>query len=214
MTENLLKLVIGAELELDSLADVVLNNLHSELLGYNHNQNLLISHPKKDGIPVQIDPGEKFIVSIKQDGEDVCFETEVVALMMEPYPHLHTTYPVSIRSGSIRKSNRVPAAPARIRLISDEADDETILSIMNVSCAGACLLADRRLGAVDDMFQIDLQKEDGKSEAALTCMIRYVHETHKDQQPMFSHGVVFIGMDAEEQLFIWKYFQESAALLS
>ncbi len=215
MNESLLDLVIGAELELDSSSNLVLNNLHSELIGYSHGQDLIIAHPKKDDIPVQINPGERFIVNIKQDEEDVCFETEVLAILNEPYPHLHISYPENIRSGSLRKSSRVPAAQANIHLVVDGDIDSTPISIMNVSTAGACLVANRRLGTIDDMFQINFETEDGEPGFTYTCMIRYVHAAHKteDHPPMFDHGVVFIGMDAEAQLFLWKYFQKSAAML-
>ncbi len=214
MTNNLLKLVIGAKLELDSLSDVVLNNLYSELIDYTQGQGLVIAHPKKNEVPVQINPGEKFIVSITQDGSDVCFETEVVEVLADPYPQLHTTYPINIRAGAIRKSSRVPAAPANIQLIVDEEVDETQISFLNISCSGACLVADRKLGAVNDMFQINFRTGDSESDFSYTCMIRYVHEKYKDKQQMFNHGVVFVGMDAEEQLFLWKYFQESSAMQS
>jgi len=212
MNESLLKLRVGADLELDSLSDVVLNNLQSELIDFNHGERLTIAHPSKDGIPVQIDAGESLIVNIKQDDEDVCFEIEVIAVLTEPYPHLQTSYPNNIRSGSLRKSSRVPAAPADIHLVVDGDIDETYISIANVSTAGASLVADRKLGLVDDMFQINFQTNDSEDGFTFTCMIRHVHETHVNGQPMFSHGVVFIGMDAESQLFLWKYFQQSAGM--
>ncbi len=212
MNENLLNLVVGAELELDSSSNVVLNNLQSELIGYTHGHGLIISHPTKNEIPVQVNSGERFIVSIKQGDEDVCFETEVIAALSEPYPHLHTTYPDNIRSGSLRKSSRVPAAPSNIHLVVDGDIDSTPISFLNVSTAGACLVSDRRLGAVDDLFQINFETEDSESDYTFTCMIRYVHEVHQDEELTFHHGVVFIGMDAEAQLFLWKYFQTSVAM--
>jgi len=212
MTDNPLNLTVGSELELDSLTDDVLNNLFSELIGYTQGQSLIISHPKKDDIPVQINSGDKFIVSMKQGDTDICFETEVVAVLNTPYLHLHTTSPANIRTGTPRKSNRVTAAPANIQLVMDGDIDNSPISILNVSCSGACLLADRRLGKVDDQFQIEFQARVGQSNVNFTCMIRYVHETHKDNHPVFNHGVVFIGMDAEEQLFLWKYFQESVPI--
>ncbi len=212
MTDNQLKLTIGASLELDSLSDVALNDLQAELIGYTHGQGLIISRPQKDGIPVLVNSGERFIVGIKQDGDDVCFETDVVAILNDPYPHLHITYPANVRTGSIRKSSRVPAAPANIQLVTDGAIDDTPISIMNVSCSGACLVSDRRLGTVDDMFQINFHMEGDEPDVAFTCMIRHVHEIDENNQTRFSHGVFFIGMDAEEQLFLWKYFQRSSAM--
>jgi hypothetical protein len=188
-----------------------MENLHSELIDYSKDGNLIISHPQRDEIPVKINPGERYIVEIKQGDDDVCFETEVVEVVNEPYPQLHTTYPTKVRAGSIRKSSRVPAAPAKIKLIED-GEDETKISFLNVSCSGACLVADRSLGVINDMFQIGFQTDKGESDYTFTCMIRYVHEKYQNKQQLFNHGVVFIGMDAEAQLFLWKYFQESAAL--
>ena len=59
-----------------------------------------------------------------------------------------------------------------------------------------------------------IQTDGDESDLTFTCMIRYVHEKYQDKQQLFNHGVVFIGMDAETQLFLWKYFQKSAALQS
>jgi hypothetical protein len=211
MTEYSLKLTIGAELELNSLSDVTMDNLHSELINYSKDENLIISHPQKDQIPVNINSGERFIVEIKQGEVTVCFETEVIAILSEPYPQLLTSYPAKVREGSIRKSSRVPAAPANIQLTEDGVN-ETKISFLNISCSGACLVADRKLGMVNDIFQINFQTIDGKSAFTYSCMIRYVHEKFINKQQLFNHGVVFIGMDAEAQLFLWKFFQESAAL--
>jgi hypothetical protein len=213
MAEYPIKLTIGDELELNSLSDVAMNNLHAELIDYSKDENLIISHPLRDEIPVEINPGERFIVEINQGSDDVCFETEIVAVLNEPQPRLQTTYPDKIRTGSIRKSSRVPAAPANIQLIEDGVS-ETEISFLNVSCSGACLVADRSLGVVNDMFNINFQTDDDEPDFAFTCMIRYVHEKYQNQQQLFNHGVVFIGMDAETQLFLWKYFQKSAALQS
>jgi hypothetical protein len=215
MTENLLNLNIGSELKLDSISDVALNNLHSELIGYTHGESLIISHPQKDSLPIQINPGEKFMIGAQQGGDDISFETKVTAVLSEPYPHLHTTYPVNIRSGSIRQSSRVDAAPAQIRLVNEDGTvDSTQLSFLNVSTSGACLVADKKLGEVNDIFEIDFHQGDDESNPTFTCMIRYVHKTHKNDHAVFNHGVVFIGMDAETQLLLWRYFQESAALQS
>jgi hypothetical protein len=215
MTGNILDLTIGSELKLDSVSDVTFSNLHSELIGYTHGESLIIAHPKKDDLPVQINPGKKFMVGVQQGDADVCFETEVVAVSNEPYPHLHTTYPAETRSGSVRQSSRVNAAPANVRLIAEDgSEDPTPISFLNISTAGACLVVDRRLGEINDMFEIDFQYGEDGSSSTFTCMIRYVHEAHKDNQQVFNHGVVFIGMEAETQLFLWKYFQESAALHS
>lgn len=215
MTNNLLNLTIGTELKLDSISDVSLNNLRSELIGFTHGESLIISHPKKDNLPIQINPGEKFMVAIKQGSDDVCFETKIVAVQHEPYPHLHTTYPVDIRSGSVRQSSRVDAAPAQIRLINEDGTiDTTPLSFLNVSTSGACLVSDKKLGEVNDIFEFEFQDRDGNSDSSFTCMIRYAHKSHKDGRTVYNHGVVFIGMDAETQLFLWKYFQESAAIQS
>lgn len=215
MTENLVNLTIGSELKLDSISDVALTNLHSELIGYTHGKSLIISHPQKDNIPIQVNPGEQFMVGVQQGGDDISFETKVTAVLSEPYPHLHTTYPVNIRSGSIRQSSRVTAAPVDISLIQENGTiDPTPISFLNVSTSGACLVAENKLGEVNDIFEICFQQNNEEPSSTFTCMIRYVHKSHKDNHPAFNHGVVFIGMEAETQLFLWKYFQESAALQS
>ena len=212
MTDITLNLAVGSTLELESMSDDVLKNLYSELIGYAQNQGIILAHPRKDNIPVQVDVGDKFIVCLKQDDADVSFETEVVAVLNSPYPHIHTTHPGNIRTGSFRKSNRVPAAPANIRLVTEDGSSNVSVSIFDISCAGACLVADKRLGVVDDQFQIEIQAGAGQDRASISCMVRYVREIKEDNHSGFNHGVVFIGMDAETQLFLWKFVQESVSM--
>ncbi len=212
MTDIALNLAVGSTLELEFASNSDLRNLHSELIGYAQNQSIILTHPQKDSIPVQVNPGDIFIVSLKQGDADVTFETEVVAVLNSPYPHIHTTYPDNIRSGSLRKSNRIPAAPAKVRLSMESDKEITAISIYDVSCAGACLVADKRLGVMDDQFQIEIQTGAGQGYTSVDCMIRYIREVREDGKSKFHHGVIFIGMDAEAQLFLWKFVQESVAL--
>jgi len=212
MTDTILNLTVGSTLELESKTDDILKNLHSELIGHAQNQSIILTHPKKDNIPVQVDVGDRFFVSLKQGDAYVTFETEVVAVLNSPYPHLHATYPEDIRTGSLRKNNRVPAAPANMHLVMDEDEPNPPISIQNISCSGACLASEKRLGEVNNQFQIDLQAGVGHSPVRVGCMIRYVRKVTGKDQPMFHHGVEFIGMDAEVQLFLWKFVQESISI--
>lgn len=209
MTETILNLTVGATLELESTTDDILKNLYSELIGYTHNQSMILSHPKKDNIPVQVDAGDRFYVSMKQSDANVTFETEVIAVLNTPYPHIHTSYPEEIRTGSLRKSNRVPVSPADIRLVMDKDEPETPISILNISVSGARLVSEKRLGVVDNQLQIDIRAGAGHPPVRVSCMIIYVQEMRENNHPIYHHGVEFIGMDAETQLFLWKFVQGS-----
>ena len=212
MTDIALNLAVGSPLELEFTSNSDLNNLYSELIGYAQNQSIIMTHPKKDNIPVQVNIGDSFIVSLKQGDANVTFETEVVAVQNSPYPHIHTTYPDNVRSGSLRKNNRIPAAPAKVRLPMESENDRTAISIYDVSCSGACLVATKRLGAMDDQFQIEIQSETAQEYTSVGCMIRYIREVPDETNCRYHHGVVFIGMDAEVQLFLWKFVQESVSM--
>lgn len=212
MSDITLDLAVGSTLELEFTSSNNLKNLHSELIGYAQNQSIILTHPKKDNIPVQVNPGDRFIVSLKQGDADVTFETEVVAVLNSPYPHIHATYPEKIRSGTLRKSNRIPAAPTNVRLLMENDSCVTPISIVDISCAGACLVADKRLGVMDDQFQIEIQDMVGQDWTNVGCMIRYIREVIENGNSTFHHGVVFIGMDAEVQLFLWKFVQESVSM--
>ena len=212
MTDTILNLAVGSTLELESVTNNILKNLHSELIGHAQNQSIILSHPKKDNIPVQVDVGDRFFVSLKQGDADLTFETEVVAVLNSPYPHIHATYPEEIRTGSHRKNNRISAAPANMHMVMDEDEPNPSISILDISCSGACLVSEKRLGVVDNQFQIDLQAGVGHSPVRVGCMIRYVRKATENNHPIFHHGVEFIGMDAEVQLVLWKFVQKSTAM--
>ncbi len=212
MTDITLNLTVGSTLELESTTNEILNGLHSELIGYTGNQNLILSYPQKDDAPVQIDTGDQFFASVGQGDDQVSFEIKVVAVSNTPQPHLQTTYPEQIRQGALRKSNRVVPAPVTIHLLSGDEVADTAISIMNISVSGACLKSEQQLGGVDTILEIGVQTGAEQSPVNVSCMIRHVHETVEDNMPIIHHGVEFIGMDAEVQLFLWKFVQESIAL--
>jgi len=212
MTDIILNLTVGSTLELESSTHEILNGLQSNLIGYTRNQNLILSHPLKDNTPVQVDTGDRFFASMEQGDDQVSFEIEVVFVSNTPQTHLRTTYPEQVRKGALRKSNRVAPAPVNIDLVQGDDVPDTPVSIMNISVSGAGLTSEQPLGVVDSIFQIEVQTGTEQSPVRVSCMIRYVHETVEDNVPAFHHGVEFIGMDAEVQLFLWKFVQESIVM--
>ncbi len=212
MTETSLIIIVGSTLELESTADDILNNLHTEFIGYTQNRELILSHPRIDNIPVQVAAGDIFFASLKQGEADVSFETRVIAVINTPGPHLHTTYPDAIRTGSLRKSNRITPAPADVHLILDDGETNHSISIRNISVSGACLVAEQSLGMVNNQFQIEIHAKAGEPPVRVDCMIRHIQEMTETEHSIFHHGVEFIGMDAEVQLFLWKLVQKSSAM--
>jgi len=212
MTDIILNLAVGSTLELESSTHEILTGLQSDLIAYTRNHNLILSHPLKDDTPVQVDTGDRFFASMEQDDDQVSFEIEVVSVSTTPQPHLRTTYPEQVRKGTLRKSNRVAPSPVNVHLVQGDGVPDTPVSIMNISVSGACLTSEQQLGVVDTIFQIEVQTGTEQSPVLVSCMIRHVHEAVEDNVPTFHHGVEFIGMDAEVQLFLWKFVQESIAL--
>jgi len=212
MTNTTLNFTVGSNLDLESISDKFLNNLCSELMGYTESQDMILSHPKKDDIPVQVDPGDRYFVSLQQGNAKVSFETRVIEVLTSPYPHLHTTYPDVIRTGSFRKDNRVPAPQTEMHLVLDSGETYLPISICNISVSGARLVSERLLGTINSQFQIDIQAGVGQPPVRVGCMIRHIQETTEHGLPSFHHGVEFIGMDAEVQLFLWKFFQASLSM--
>ncbi len=210
MTNNLLDLTIGAILELESTNDDFLGELQSEIIDYTPDQSLTMTHPNKDSVLAQVDTGDSFFVCLKHGDTNVSFETEVVAVITTPHPQILTTYPKEVRTGSLRKSNRVPAAPVNVHLITDNEEPDIPISIVNISVSGACLVSEKQLGVVNNYVQIDILTDTGQPTVKVSCMIRHVRDMSSDNHPTFHHGVEFIGMDAEVQLFLWKFVQESS----
>ncbi len=212
MSENMPDLTAGSILELESTADDALENLHAEIIGCSRDNGITLTHPASNGIPIQIHCGDRFFASTRQGNTDITFETEVVAVLSNPSPQLQTTYPEDIRSGSLRKSNRISPAPANLRLAGSNINSEETISLLNISCSGACLIGHKQLGGVNNLFQIEIQTGGEQSYIPIDCMVRHVREISEKNQKMFHHGVIFIGMDAETQLFLWKFVQRSTAI--
>ncbi|MCP3668879.1 MAG: flagellar brake protein [Gammaproteobacteria bacterium] len=210
MTETTLIIAAGSTLELESTADSILNNMHTEFIGYTQSQDLILSHPKIDNIQVTVETGDIFFASLKQGETDISFETRVIAVINTPYPHLHTTCPDAIRTGAPRKSNRIAATLANVYLVLDDGEDNHHISILNISVSGACLVAEKHLGTVNNILQIEIHAEAGLPPVRIDCMVRHIQEVTEKNHYSFHHGVEFIGMDAEVQLFLWKLVQKSA----
>jgi len=212
MSENMPDLTAGSILELESTADDVLENLHAKIIGCSRDSGIILNHPDRDGIQIQIHCGDRFFASTRRGNADITFETEVVAVLSNPSPQLQITYPEDIRSGPLRKSNRISPAPANLRLAGSNRNSEETISLLNISCSGACLIGHKLLGGINDLFQIEIQTEEEQSFIPVDCMVRHVREVSEKDHQAFHHGVVFIGMDAETQLFLWKFVQKSTAI--
>jgi hypothetical protein len=209
MSENRLDLTAGSPLELESTTDDITENLHAKILDFEPDKGILISHPETDGVPVTINSGDRFFACFRQGDADVTFETEVTRVLTAPYQQLLVGYPEHIRPGPLRQNSRVAPAPASLRLIGNGSDG---VSLRDISCSGASLVADRQLGAINEIFQMEIKAEGEQTYTPLDCMVIHVKYGIREGRQVLYHGVVFAGMDAETQLFIWKFVQRSKGM--
>ena len=89
----------------------------SILLGYRHNNSLMITTPTVNGNPITLKMGASLTVRsfVPHKGCACAFRSEVLHISRAPYPHLHLSMPTEVILGEVRSSARAKVAlPATV----------------------------------------------------------------------------------------------------
>jgi c-di-GMP-binding flagellar brake protein YcgR len=173
-----------------------------KLVGYFVNQSFIVSAPVQDGSTLLMREGKSFVVRFFAGRDAFAFNTNILKVYSNPFPHLHLAYPKVVRAATIRAAER-----ASVDIIASVARGDAppvAAKIIDMSMAGAQISCAQPFGAVGDEVAIAFRLKGMGSESlqlTVNSAIRRVAPT-ADNPNVYDHGVQFLGMSLQETLLV------------
>jgi len=214
--EDNLKLPVGTDIQLQM--NTVDNNIARytvKLLGYLPGKGIIASSLENNGRTVILKDGTKLISRVVLGTRAIGFRTSIITTNMVPYPHIHLSYPQSLEISEVRNASRAIVKEASLVRNLGEKDAKFSEALVNdLSTTGAKLLTKKPLAVVGDIVEIKMLLTANKIEHKINLMaevkkVNYVgNNPDKQKKPMFSYGVMFKGINAQQSLAIYAYVLE------
>jgi len=210
-----LKIQVGETLQLQPRDGEEGRRLQVKLIGYLPGASLLVTTPTVGGKTMIMREGQPFVVRMMAGKRIVGFTTTILRSCARPFPYLHLAYPSEVEQITVRKAQRV-----RVRLFASiknsnpefQFDKPQSATIIDISTAGALLVAGAQLGAAEDRIGVRCALKIGGHEKLLSlpAIIRNVHVGHSEEHGASSyfHGLEFDIEDEQNGFALHGYVYE------
>lgn len=203
-----LKMQVGEILQLQARDGEDSRRMQVKLIGYLPGASLLVTTPKVADKVMIIREGQPYVVRMMIGNRIVGFTTTVLRSCARPFPYLHLAYPGEVEQITVRKAQRV-----RVKLFASLKNPNPDFkfekpgtgTIVDLSTAGALMVANQALGEVGDAVTVSCALKIGGAEKLLTvpAFIRNVHvgpsEEHGDGS--YYHGLE-IALKEQQDTFV------------
>ena len=212
-----IKLDIGDTLQLQTQSDSGQSRYYVKLIGYLQGKSILVTTPTQDGKVLLMREGQSFVVRMFSGKSVFAFGATIFKVANVPFPHLHLTYPNSVRGLVVRRGAR--ARDNQIAAVVGGDGRTHAASIDDQSMGGAMLTGKSPMGVKDDRLTIKFRVVVSDVEQLLTipAVLRSVHASAATEgvAPQVQHGVQFEDLPHAEQVvlsaFVYRIlFEESA----
>lgn len=215
-----IKLAIGEHLQLQGMADGDALRYAVKLIGYCKGKSVIVSTPTVDNKFAFIRDGQSFVVRFFSGKAAYAFATSVFKSTNVPYPHLHLTYPSSVRGLVVRRGAR-----ARANIIAAAVDargKSYAATLCDLSIGGGLLVGSVQMGEVGDTLTLKFRAMLNGEEHYLhpVAIIRSIGTGDGSAEGLpagFQHGLQFVHVPPVESLALTalvyeKLLQESAEI--
>jgi c-di-GMP-binding flagellar brake protein YcgR len=215
-----IKLAIGEHLQLQGMADGDALRYAVKLIGYCKGKSVIVSTPMVDNKFAFIRDGQSFVVRFFSGKAAYAFATSVFKAANVPYPHLHLTYPSSVRGLVVRRGAR-----ARANIIAAAVDargKSYAATLSDLSIGGGMLVGSVQIGEVGDTLTLKFRAMLNGEEHYLhpVAIIRSIGTGDGSAEGLpagFHHGLQFVEVPPSETLALTalvyeKLLQESAEI--
>lgn len=212
MIAQTLNMMVGTRLKLCSCDPTSSSQLDVDLIGVYQNKSVMVSFPQ-GAEAAQLKTGDKFIVRFSSMDAKYAFRADVLQVCEQPFPYLHLQFPRGVQGVIVRHKQRVKVKNPSFKL-NVAANEQTLISMSDISISGAKISASSRLGNIDDQFSIEIHNPHNNERFALPCTIRYVctnADTTPAQNAHFDHGVRFGELENEALQFIQQVITDNMA---
>lgn len=208
MTE--FNLPIGTELSVEHLDTDAQECSSVALIGFLHEQSLIVSLPKREDHIVQVDRGDKLIIRFSKEDTIYAFNSSIMEINQTPYPHVHLTYPENIQAKLLRRGNRVDVDKHALQLKIKNNNFNGAVTITNISEYGAKLISAYNLGQPEEKLTIELDLPQYPEKVELNCKICHAHSYLDDDsnEQTYCHGIEFFDLNTMARSFVNRFVHE------
>ncbi len=200
-----LQFQVGDALQLQALAGQDL--YYVNLIGYAPRASILVSMPTlRERMPL-VREGQGFLARAFSGRAAFTFNTTVQRICNVPYPYLHLSFPELVQGVSVRHEPRI-----RLRMMASATSLSAHgvpvpVTITDLSASGAQIDAREQLAGKRGMLRLTFRLRLGQEEAyfvndAIVCSVREENRGGEGGEPVFLHGVEFIGIQPNERLLL------------
>lgn len=197
-----IRLQIGDLLQLQSQNEAVPSRYHVRLVGYAKGESVLVGMPAVDGKLVLVREGQSFVVRLFSGKSAYAFPASVIKATNVPFPHLHLTYPLSVRGLVVRRSAR--ADVNIIAAVTNAAGRSFAATIANISKQGALLVSRHPMGAKGESLAVKFRVtvDDLDQYVTVTAAVRTLTPGlgAQGEGPSMLHGVEFVEVPPQDSL--------------
>jgi c-di-GMP-binding flagellar brake protein YcgR len=210
-----LKFQVGETLQLQPRDGEDSRRLQVKLIGYLPGASLLVTTPTVGGKTMIMREGQPFVVRMMLGKRIVGFTTTILRSCARPFPYLHLAYPSEVEQITVRKAQRV-----RVKLFAAlknsnpefQFEKPHSATIVDISTAGALLVAGEQLGAAGDSVEVRCALKIAGNEKLLSlpAVIRNVHVGQSEEHAggSYYHGLEFNLRDEQNSFALHGYVYE------
>jgi c-di-GMP-binding flagellar brake protein YcgR len=215
-----IRLAIGENFQLQGAAEGDASRYAVKLIGYLKGKSVIVSTPTVDNKFAFIREGQSFVVRFFCGKVAYAFVSSVFKSANVPFPHMHLTYPSSVRGLVVRRGVR-----ARVNIISAAVDSRGksfAATLCDLSTGGGMLVGGVQMGDVGDTltlkFRVTLNGEEHYLHPVAVIRSIGTGDGSTDGIPAgFQHGLQFVEVPTTESLALTtlvyeKLLQESAEI--
>lgn len=199
-----IRLHIGEAWQLQPVSDLDQRRYYVKLVGYLKPVSVIVTAPTADGKALLIREGQPFIVRAFSGKSAYAFKTAVIKTVSSPFPHLHLTYPESVRGMIVRRNERIQVNIIVSVTPSRAGIGKTSGVIVNASKTGASLRTRASIGESGDgvslSFKLNIEENDYL--LSLEGIIRAVRPCGSDQDKSVEYGIQFVSIKPIDQLVL------------
>lgn len=176
-----------------------------KLIGWVADEDIIVSATPAHAPALSPVPGTQMEAKLLAGKGIGSFQSTVLAVSQSPYPHLHLSYPVSLKFRKLRKNLRVT-----VTLPTQASSDHDAIShdgsISNLSTCGGMLELPQYFAQMGDelLLMFSLPMTEQEQTLALRAVVRNLHTTTTDV-PLMQYGLEFVELDAEERAILEHY---------
>lgn len=212
-----LDLGIGDALQLqDSTGDRL--RYFSRLIGFLNRSGIIVSHPLRDNVPLQVEEGQGFSVRGFSGRKVYEFETHVLAVGSRPYPHLHLACPDQIECITVRDAMRI-----RPKSLVGWAEPMGVepgvvkmpMVIVDLSTSGARVHAKRQIGNIDDLITVMFRVPMDDDEQVLS-VLAVIRKSYSEKLPeemggaeVTTYGLEFMNPSGHVRMLLQGYIYKT-----